>query len=297
MERLRTHIQSKNILYGLAIANISIWILIIIPNLYFKGLTNALISLKSHSYCLIICSCLFCSINSIICFLMYLVTYFYLGNPLASERRFVFSNFIKDNPPLQLCIIVLGETNRSSIEALIWSIILTYLACCKGFCIILKCRLQDNKLKNLEEFNKAITTLAFLFVFITIILFKELGLWMMLMINFEVFFIIKECMQVYYQLNNNKAILGTTELGLQILDTILKIFQWLHLAFSHGNLFSANPVEFLLIIKLQGYCYSFATQAKQFIKYRSSIHRFTKQYPELSPSEVEHLEDEKCCIC
>ena len=71
----------------------------------------------------------------------------------------------------------------------------------------------------------------------------------------------------------------------------------MHLAFSHGNLFSANPVEFLLIIKLQGYCYSFATQAKQFIKYRSSIHRFTKQYPELSPSEVEHLEDEKCCIC
>ena len=297
MQNIRIHVQPKNILYGLAIANLCIWVIIILPSLYFKGLTNTLVSLKSNPYCLFICIILFCSINSMICFFMYLVTYIYLGHPLASERRFVFSNFIKDNPPLQLCIIMLGEPNRNSIEVLIWSMILTYLACCKAYCIILKSRLQDNKLKNLEELNRNTMILTVFFVILTIIIFKDLGFWMLLMINFEGIVIFKECIQAYYQINKNKTIPGTTELGLQILDTFLKIFQWLHLAFSHGNLFSANPIEFLLIIKLQGYCYSLATQSKQYIKYRSSIHRFTQQYPELSSSEVALLGDEKCCIC
>lgn len=297
MQRFRNHLQTTQLLYGLLLGNICLWVFFILPNMYFKGLTNSLVSLKSNPYCFFISLSLFCSISAILCLFMYAVAYWYLGVLLASERRFVFSNFIKDNPPLILCILVIGEANRSSVETLIWSVILCYLACCKGFCIVLRSRLQDNKLKNLDEFNKLTILLTTFFLLCSIFLFKDLGFWMVLMINFECIIIYKECIQAYYQISKNKAIPGTTELALQIVDALLKILQWLQIAFSHGSLFSANPVEFLLLIKLQGYFYTLLTLVKQYTKYKSSILRFTEQYPALSSDDIAHLSDEKCCIC
>ena len=297
MQRIRNRLQTSQLLYSLLLANLCTWVFLILPNLYFKGLTNSIVSLKSNPYSLLICLSLFCSLGALICFFMYFIAYYYLGTLLASERRFVVSNFIKDNPPLMLCIVVLGEPNRSSVEALIWSIILLYQACCKAFCVVLRSRLQDNKLKNLDELNKAIVLLTSLFLTCSLLVFRDLGFWMNLMINFETLFIFKECAQAYYQISKNKIIPGTTELALQILDTLLKIVQWLHIALSHGSLFSANPVEFLLLIKLQGYLYTMLTLIKQYTKYKSSILRFSQQYPALTGTDVEGLGDEKCCIC
>jgi hypothetical protein len=117
------------------------------------------------------------------------------------------------------------------------------------------------------------------------------------MINFEGIIIIKESLIVYYQISRTKTISGTSELFLQIFDTALKIVQWLQIAFYKGEIFSANPVEFLLLIKLQSYLYTLITQVKQYTKYKSSIQKFMRQYPPLSPSEVALLADEKCCIC
>ena len=297
MQGLRIRLQTPQLLYSLLLVNLCSWVFLILPNLYFKGLTNSIVSLKSSPYSLPLSLSLFCSLGSLLCFFMYLLSSYYLGPLLASERQFAISNFFKDNPPLMLCILVQGEPNRSSVEALLWSLILLYQSCCKAFCVVLRSRLQDNKLKNLSELNFTILFLTSLFLLLSLLVFKDLGFWMNLMINFETLLIYKECAQAHYQLSSNQTIPGTTELALQILETLLKLFQWLHIALTHGSLFSANPVWFLLLIKLQGYFYAMLTLVKQYWRYKESILRFAQQYPPLNGREVDGLGEEKCCIC
>jgi Ring finger domain/CUE domain len=297
MQRIRNYITNPIFFYWVGIGNIAVWVAFIIPNILLKGVLNSVASLNSDPHSLPICFFLFFSIACIILFSMFFTTNWYLGPVTASERRLVLSNFIKDSPPLQFCILIIGEPNRNSLEGLIWSVILCSLACCKGFCVLLKGRISDNKLTNIQEFNRTILVVITLFILTTILLFKEAGFWILLMINFESIFIYKECLQAYYQISKNKNISGSTDLLLQIFETILKIAQWLQIAFAHGDLFSASPVEFLLVIKLQSHFYSLISQVNQYAIYKDSIHKFMIQYPPLSSSEVAVLGDEKCCIC
>ena len=156
---------------------------------------------------------------------------------------------------------------------------------------------MDNKLKNLEEFNLAIMFFTGLIITTNIFVFKSLGAEMLLMINFEGVFILKESLLAYYQLSKNKEISGFSDLFLQIIETALKILQWLQIGVIHGNIFSTTPVDALLILKLQSYVCALYAQTKQYFKYKTSIEQFVKLYPALSSNEVQLLNEDKCCIC
>ena len=130
-----------------------------------------------------------------------------------------------------------------------------------------------------------------------IFVFKSLGAEMLLMINFEGVFILKESLLAYYQLSKNKEISGFSDLFLQIIETALKILQWLQIGVIHGNIFSTTPVDALLILKLQSYVCALYAQTKQYFKYKTSIEQFVKLYPALSSNEVQLLNEDKCCIC
>jgi hypothetical protein len=297
MQYLNNAMHSPRFHTGLCLCNIAVWLLAILPNIYLKGLSYTLVSLKSSAYCFVSCLLLFASIADFILFGMHKLCFYYLGLLVASERRLILSNFVKDNSPLMLMIIILGENDRNSIEAMIWAIVLMVFACMKAFCVIIITRLQDNKLRNLEEINKIIYFMNIAFILCTIGIFKEAGIGHLIMLNFESIFIFKDTSLAYYQLSKTKIIPGSTDLFLQILESLFKIIQWVQIAILYGDLFTTNPIEFLLIIKLHGYFHMLLTQTKQYLKYKSSIQQFMMKYPALSASELSVLGEEKCCVC
>ena len=97
MQGLRIRLQTPQLLYSLLLVNLCSWVFLILPNLYFKGLTNSIVSLKSSPYSLPLSLSLFCSLGSLLCFFMYLLSSYYLGPLLASERQFAISNFFKNS--------------------------------------------------------------------------------------------------------------------------------------------------------------------------------------------------------
>jgi hypothetical protein len=119
MQTLRNLGQNPKFIFGVFFLNLNVWLLIILPTLYFKGPAHCLVSLKSSPYSFVFCLTLFCSLALVISYLMLLATHSYLGKLVPSEKRSIVSNFFKDNPPLQLIIIIFAESDRNSVEALI----------------------------------------------------------------------------------------------------------------------------------------------------------------------------------
>ena len=99
--------------------NVIVWGFLIVPNVYFKGFANSLITLKTSHYCFITCFGLFCSISILLIGSAYKLALWYIGSLVPSEKGLVFSNFGKDNLPLQLFIIIFGDPSRNSVEVLI----------------------------------------------------------------------------------------------------------------------------------------------------------------------------------
>lgn len=294
---MNNSLQNPKIVKGIFLANLSLWFFVIIPNIYIKGPSNFLVSLKSSSYCFLTCFILVCSIALMFLYTMYILQVYLLGPLLLSERRLIFSNLIKDNPGLQLSLILIHEPLRNSVESLLWTSIFLIFAWARAGCVIIASRLNDNKLKNLEKFNFLIFIQTLSLVVFNLILFHKASFWILLLLNFEALFIIKDNVLAYYQISNTRTIAGSTELKLEIFENVFKIVQWVQIGFMNGSIFSTNPIEFLLIIKLQGYFMQFLQKFKQYSKYKTSIYQFTLKYPPLGQNQVEELGDEKCCVC
>ncbi|OMJ68383.1 hypothetical protein SteCoe_34186 [Stentor coeruleus] len=297
MQYLNNAINLPKFFTGLCLCNLTVWLLAILPNIYFKGLFYTLISLRSSPRCFELCILLFASIADFILFGMHKLYFYYLGLLAASERSLIFDNFINDNSPLMLIIIILGEKNQNSVETTIWAIVFMVFACMRAFCRIIITRLQDNKLRNLEEINKIICFMNIAFVFCTIMIFKKASIGHLVILIFESVFIFKDTSLAYYQLSMTKIIPGSTELFLQIMESLFKIIQWAQFVVVYGELFTAGPVEFLVMIKINGYFYVLMTQTKQYLTYKNSIEQFMMKYSELSAAELSTLGEEKCCVC
>lgn len=290
-------LQNPKVFKGVFLANISLWFFVIIPNIYVKGPSNFLVSLKSSSYCFLTCAILLCSMAFMFLYSMFKLQTCLLGPISLSERRQIFSNLMKDNPGLQLSLILIHGPFCNSVESLIWISIFLIFAWAKAGCTLISSRLNDNKLKNLDKFNIIIFIQILCLVLCNFFLFHNAGFWVFLLLNFESIFIFKENILAYHQISNTRTIASSTELKLEIFENILKIIQWVQVGFINGSIFSTNPIEFLLIIKLQWYFMQFLQKFKQYSKYKSSIYQFTLKYPPLGQAQIDELGDEKCCIC
>lgn len=289
--------QNPRVLKAVMTLNALLWFIVIIPNMYVKGLSNSLVSLKSSPYCFLTCLILFLSIALQFLYLIHQLQTYLLGSLLLSERQLIFSNLIKDNPGLQLILILMQEQFRNSVESLIWAVVFLLFAWGKAACVIIISRLNDNKLKNLEKFNFLVIGLTSFVLICNFVLFRTCGLWIFVMLNFEAVFILKDCVLAYYQITNTRTLSASTELRIEIIENLLKLSQWLQIGFTNGSIISTNPVEFLLMIKLQTYIMSFFNKCSSYSRYRSSIQQFTLKYPPLSDKDFEELVDEKCCVC
>lgn len=290
-------LQNPKVLKGAFLANICLWFFAIIPSIYIKGPSNFLVSLKYSSYCFLTCLILLCSFSFMFLYSMLTIQTYLIGPISLSERRQIFSNLLKDNPALQLSLILIHGPFCNSVESLLWISIFIIFAWAKAACTLISSRLNDNKLKNLDKFNLLIFAQTTGLVLCNIFLFHKAGFWVFLLLNFESVFIFKENLLAYHQISNTRTISSSTELKLEILENIIKIVQWVQVGFINGSIFSTNPIEFLLIFKLQWYFMQFLQKFKQYSKYKSSIYRFTLKYPRLRQAQIDELGDEKCCIC
>ncbi|OMJ91597.1 hypothetical protein SteCoe_5857 [Stentor coeruleus] len=285
------------IFYALVFLNIIAWIFLIIPVLIKSGLTHALKQLSSSPFCIFVSFSLFCSIFSLTIFLSQIITYIFLGGLTLSDKRNIFKSFLIDNSILQVVLIILRCPNPNSIEGLLWAIVYSNYACIKGMCLIISLRINENNLKNLSPFIKMLIFSTISILLLNLKIFAGIGFWNTLLLNFDAIIILKLLIQSYYTICLQNKIPALTDKILEIFDSALMISKWLHLEFSNGGMTSLNPLEFIVLVKLQEHCLIISKQIKQYFQFKDSIKQFNDMFPYIPKDEINILGEEKCCIC
>ena len=198
---------------------------------------------------------------------------------------------------LQFCVVLVGESQRNVIETLIWSMVFIYYSCCNVVSTTARYRLQNNNIRGLRSVLTTLLIACSLFIGLTTWLLSEAGFFMLVLVNYEGILVFMESIVTYYQLISRSSFNSQQELAQEIIETIVKMLQWLHLSVTYGSWFSANPLQFLILFKLQGDASILLTGFKKFKSYKSSMKLFLTRYPPLSTQQQSFFKDESCSIC
>lgn len=297
METIKRKINIGMVFYALVFLNIIAWIFLIIPVLIKSGLVHVLKQLSSSPFCIFVAFSLFCSIFSLTIFASHIITYIFLGSLSLSDKRNVLKGFLTDNSILQVVLIILRCSNPNSIEGLLWAIVYSNYACIKGMCLVISLRISENNLKNLSPFIHMLIFLTISILLLNLQIFTGIGFWNNLLLNFDSLLILKLLIQSYYTICLQNKIPALVDKILEIFDSALIISKWLHLEFSNGGMTSLNPLEFVILVKLQGHFSIISKQIKQYFQFKDSIKQFKDMFPDVSKDEINLLGEEKCCIC
>jgi hypothetical protein len=209
----------------------------------------------------------------------------------------IIEKLFSENMPLQFCVVIVGEPRRNVIETLIWSIVFIFYSCGKVGSITAKSRLQSNNIRNLNLALTLIISVTLGFMIFSSWLLSEAGIWMLMLMHYQGFFVLLESLVTFRQLYMATSMNSQNEIKLEIIETVLKVIQWVHLSVSYGSWLSANPLQFLILFKIQGDVFNLLSAVKRYRSYKISIQTFLSNYPPLTPDQLSSLNQENCSIC
>lgn len=205
----------------------SVLSVVLLPSFLMSGLISTLYVIKSSFS---ICFLLSLAILVWCCYSTQFIFYICLETLTAVEKKRIFDHLVNDSMLLQFVVISIGDSSNNSIEILIWALIFIYYSACKVLSITAKYRLQNNQLRNLQRLTLITLSLTISFMLGTAYVFSNAGASLILLINYEGLLILKESSLTLYQLKNNLALSGRNDLGIQLVEILINLCRWLHLA-------------------------------------------------------------------
>jgi hypothetical protein len=279
-----------------------VWCLYLVPIVLTYGLVPTIESINDGTDSLLISVVTFTQVImasvliwSITITRLLFITFF--GQLSFAEQKLIIEKLLNENMPLQFCVVLVGESQRNVIETLIWSFVFIFYSCCNVVSTTARYRLQNNNIRGLRYvlFTLLVACSAFMGLFTWLL--SEAGFFMLLLVNYEGILVLMESSVTYYQLLTRCSFNSQQELTQEIIETLIKILQWLHLSVTYGSWFSANPLQFLILFKLQGDASILLSGFKKFKSYKNSMKLFLSRYPPLSSHQQSLFKDESCSIC